>query len=146
MTETTEIWKPVPGFDGYEVSSLGEVRSIARDVPTRHHGWEGMRRLKGKTLKTFANKDGYPVVSLGAKSKVYGVHQLVAWAFHGMPGDGEVVDHINGNKNDNRPENLEYVTPSENTKRQYKTGLLTNKAGGIGRWKNHVKKTKDSEV
>jgi hypothetical protein len=134
------VWRSVPGFEHYEVSSHGEVRSIDRDVPTRHHGWEGTRRLKGKTLKQFDNKDGYPVVSMGAKSKVYGVHQLVAWAFHGMPGDGEVIDHINGDKHDNRPENLEYVTPSENTKRQYRTGLLTNRAGEIGRWRHLPKK------
>jgi hypothetical protein len=76
------------------------------------------------------------VVKLGGPNKAYGVHQVVALAFHGQPPEGRVVDHINTIKTDNRPENLEYVTNSENVKRQYRTGLLTNRAGYTGRWKH----------
>jgi hypothetical protein len=70
--------------------------------------------------------NGYQIVSakLGQiRPKVF-VHRLVAMAF--VPGfeDGLTVNHINGNKLDNRPENLEWVTLAQNTKHQWQTGLV----------------------
>lgn len=95
------------------------------------------RIRKGKILKGISHK-GYLGVKLGHPDALFGVHQAVAMAFHGMPPANTVVDHIDGNKHNNRPENLEYVTNSENVKRQYRNGLLSNKAGEVGRWK-HLK-------
>jgi hypothetical protein len=141
MDSVAETWKPVPGFHNYEASSLGRVRSLTRTVRCVRHGHEGTRVRRGVVLKPTPNK-GYLVVKLANDSRIvtYGVHQVVAMAFHGACPSGLVVDHINTVKTDNRPENLEYVTNSENVKRQYQTGLLTNKAGGVGRWKNRPAK------
>jgi hypothetical protein len=77
-------------------------------------------------INPWVSKSGYFVVSakLGnIRPKVF-VHRLVAMAF--VPGfaQGLTVNHINGNKLDNRPENLEWVTLSENTKHQWRTGLV----------------------
>lgn len=145
-----EIWKPIPGFVGYEASNLGRVRSLDKVVFTRHRGFEGTRLRRGKVLKgTARKKDRYLVVGLavdtsaGSRIIQVNVHRAVSLAFHGVPAEGLVVDHINGNKHDNRPENLEYVTNSENVKRQYQTGLLTNRAGKVGRWKNVRVRTED---
>lgn len=135
MEIVAETWRSIPGFPFYEASSLGRVRSLPKRVRTSHRGHEGTRLRPGKILNPISNK-GYLVVKLGGPNLAYGVHQAVAMAFHGPCPDGMVVDHKNGTKTDNRPENLEYVTNSENVKRQYKLGLLTNQAGKIGRWKH----------
>ena len=137
--DNIETWKAIPGFADYEASSFGRVRSVDRYRRTARNQ-DIFHLRKGKILSPILNR-GYLVVKLGGPNKAYGVHQAVALAFHGIKPDGLVVDHINGVKTDNRPENLEYVTSSENTKRQYATGLLTNKAGKVGRWKHLQQKT-----
>lgn len=75
------------------------------------------------TKKTTRN--GYVYINL----YVGGVfaHRIVADAFLGPIPNGLEVNHINGVKSDNRPENLEYVTKSENAKHAHKTKLATNK-------------------
>lgn len=102
-----ERWRPVCGYD-YEVSSLGRVRSP--------------RGLK--TLTKALN--GYLVVGLwrGNKGWVPCVHALVAAAFIGPRPEGLHVNHIDGNKTNNRAENLEYVTLAQNTRHAAALGLL----------------------
>jgi hypothetical protein len=77
-------------------------------------------------IKPWIDKRGYHIVSakLGDKRPKMFVHRLVALAF--VPGfkEGLYVNHINGNKLDNRPENLEWVTLADNTKHQWRTGLV----------------------
>ncbi len=122
-----EIWKDVPNYPFYQVSNLGRVRSLDR-MELLAHSKSGYRKRKGRILKAITHK-GYLVVNLSVESKtrLTGIHQLVALAFIGPPPDGHVVDHVNCDKHDNRPENLEYVTNSENVLRQYRNGLLCNK-------------------
>lgn len=91
-------------------------------------------KRKGKMLKLVSHK-GYLVVNIGNPARRFGVHQVVAMAFHGPCPDGFEVDHVSTVKTDNRPSNLEYVTSSENVKRQYRTGLLSNKGETNGRCK-----------
>ena len=133
-----EQWRPVPGFPHYEASSLGRVRSLDRMVQSGRGAPGVLAQRMGKVLKSIPTKRGYLSVKLVRDGLVttFGVHQVVAMAFHGLPPAGHVVDHVNTDKTDNRPGNLEYVTNGENVKRQYRTGLLTNRAGGVGRWRH----------
>ena len=106
-----EIWKPVVGYEGcYEVSNLGRVRSLDREVRGESNS---VCLRKGRILKPGATW-GYLYVTLCSEGKVKHcrVHRLVLAAFRG---ESELdVNHINHVKADNRLENLEYVTVKEN--------------------------------
>lgn len=105
------IWKPVVGFEGhYEVSDLGQVRSV-RTRP----GSKG-----GHILKPQNNGRNYLHLGLcvGGKVSQRYVHRLVAETFFGPP-NGKEVNHKNGNPLDNRAENLEWMTKSQNHRHMY---------------------------
>lgn len=108
-----EKWKDVVGYEGiYQVSDLGRVRSLDRKT---NYG----RRCRGKMLSPApgGRSGGYRSVQLfdldGKGTRRY-VHQLVAWAFIGAPLDGQQVNHIDEDPANNRADNLEWVTASEN--------------------------------
>ena len=108
-----EVWKPVKGFEGlYEVSNLGNVRSVDRYV------MNGNRccLLKGKPRKPYYKSDGYLKITLSKnkKGKNYSVHRLVAEAFIPNPNDLPFIDHINTIRDDNKVENLQWCTQKEN--------------------------------
>lgn len=109
-----EIWKPVSGYEGmYEVSDEGRVRSLDRVVKGR----VGNNRLfPGKILSPETTYQGYKRVRLSREGKTrrFTVHSLVAQAFIGDYPDGLVINHIDENKANNRPDNLEYITQKEN--------------------------------
>lgn len=101
-----EQWKPVVGYEGlYEVSNLGRVKSLAREV-VGHGG--STYRIMDRILKPAGGR--YPQVALckGGTSKSYRIHTLVVEAFIGpRPTGGDyTVDHVNKDKKDNRVENL----------------------------------------
>ena len=124
MADVQEIWRPVPGFEGeYEVSNLGKVRSLDR-IQHRSNGQSYCDFcIKGRVLKPYltGKNDGYCTVSL--KHKNVKVHRIVARSFL-QPVEGKnEVNHINGNKHDNRASNLEWVTSGENGQHALTTGL-----------------------
>lgn len=96
-----EIWFDVPGYEGlYKVSNFGRVMNAKRE----------------KTLKPAANSRGYLRVLLckdGKKTNKF-VHRLVAAAFVPNPYQKPVVDHIDGNTQNNTAENLRWTTHAEN--------------------------------
>ena len=109
-----ENYIDVLGYEGlYQISDLGNVRSISRHVP--HANGFGIRFLVGRILNpTLNKKTGYIYISLsaGGKVKKYNIHQLVAIAFlnHVPCGHKEVIDHIDENKLNNYLENLRITT------------------------------------
>ena len=121
---TEEVWREVVGWEGfYEVSDRGNVRSVDR-VITYSNG--STRLQKGKNLKPYLRKNGYTQVGLrrpGAKPVTGRVHQMVMESFVGPPPEGMEVCHNNGDRYDNRLENLRYGTTSENTADQVKHGV-----------------------
>lgn len=118
-----EEWRKTR-FRGYRVSTLGRVKSITRTVVDKNGN---LKRLKGKILKhgrVGAKRDYHSVVMPGALTRL--VHILVCTAFHGRrPGPNYEVNHIDGNKDNNRADNLEWVTKKQNAKHASKMGLAS---------------------
>ena len=119
-----EKWSSVVGYeDYYEVSNFGQVRS--RDRIVSRSGKRGDMLVKGKLLTPHINPKGYLRLQLSCDGspKSFLVHRLVAESFIPNPDNKPEVNHINGNKKDNRVSNLEWSTSSENQKHAYDTGL-----------------------
>ena len=111
-----EVWKDIPGFEGrYQASNLGRIRSIQDN-----HG-----KYKEQIRSTWISSKGYKYVQLFIKNKRHNVsvHHAVASAFIPNPDNKPTVNHIDGNKQNNRVDNLEWVTYSENHVHAYKIGL-----------------------
>lgn len=119
--QTTERWLPVVGYEGiYEVSSHGRVRSLSRA------DFVGRKR-QGRVLAPGC-QNGYFFVHLckGGNKRVQRVHKLVASAFLGERPEGCTVNHIDGDKTNNHPNNLEYMTQGDNVRHALFLGLRGN--------------------
>lgn len=115
-----EQWKTIPGFSVYQVSDRGRIRST-----------NYKRTGKARILKPALDK-GYPKTMIRSDEGRYvtsRVHVWVARAFLGERPDGMQINHIDGNKQNNAPSNLEYCTQSENVLHAYETGLETARRG-----------------
>lgn len=104
-----EIWKVIEEAPNYEVSNMGRVRNNTTKR-VLNPGAQGATGYKQVNIVT--------VNSNGKQQKRY-IHRLVAIAFIPNPKNKREVDHINGDKLDNRAENLDWVTSSENQKRRH---------------------------
>lgn len=128
IKESNEIWKPVKDYEGiYEVSNLGRVKSLKK---WRRTGINSGYFQKDKILKQDCNYNGYAKIDFH-KNKVrkgFLVHRLVAEAFIPNPENKPQINHKNKIKLDNKVENLEWVTSSENIIHAFENGRRSPKA------------------
>ena len=113
--EVKELWKPLLEYKGIEISSIGRVRKAAN------------KRRKERILTEFPkDRDGYcrcSVQKLDGTWTSQPVHRLVAKAFIPNVENKQAVNHIDGNRQNNKVENLEWVTPKENVIHSFRFGL-----------------------
>lgn len=119
-----EQWKPIKGFEDYEVSDAGRIRSLDHYVKNG----VGFRIVRGRILKLIPDKNGYYMIGLkrGGKHFPKKVHRLVAEAFISNPESKPQINHKNFVKTDNRVSNIEWVTQSENMLHSYRNGNMDN--------------------
>jgi len=148
---STEIWKSIPGWEGYySVSNLGSVRSERRIIIEKNTFKK--YEISEKILKQTLNNNGkqYYRVSLSRNSKVkyIQVHQLVARAFLGKQENKIEVRHLDGNCRNNNLDNLCYGTKADNIKDAIKHGTfpLYEKRPGAKLNKEIVRKIRESNL
>lgn len=121
-TNENELWCPVKDYEGlYEINQQGEVKSL------HNHNY-------GYIMNQRIDRGGYFTVRLTKpcmKSSTKYVHRLLGFAFIQNPYNKPMINHINGNKLDNRIINLEWVSHSENMLHAFKNGLVMIKAKPI---------------
>ena len=121
-----EIWKDCVGYEGrYQVSNLGNVRSIANNKGTYQERLLSQRQTKTSDYL-------YVVFTVKDVSKQHSVHRLVAKAFIANPSNKATVNHIDGNKLNNNVCNLEWNTYSENLKHAFANGLNKASRSALG--------------
>lgn len=130
MEHFDEVWKDIPGYEGiYQASTFGQIRTAeGKTTNTKRHGirhWKS-RILKGKGCNP---KTGFRVsLWKDGKSKDFLVARLVALTFLGEPKEGFTVNHIDGNRMNNRIDNLEWLSLRDNIRHGFETGLYPQKA------------------
>lgn len=129
-----EFWRPLAGFPGYDVSTMGRIRSYWQRVTGMGRGTRAMGQYPS-FLTLFPIKStrsvGYLRVYLfrGGQRFCYFVHRLVAQAFLENPEGLPEVNHITGIKGDNRVDGLEWSTRSNNQLHAHRIGLIKMPAG-----------------
>lgn len=128
--DSEEMWEPLKNFSKYEICRKGIIRNVKTKLE----------------LKPYNMESGYSVIILSDddnKSTDKYVHKLVAEQFISNPDNLPEVNHKNGNKNDYSIENLECISPSDNSRHAIKTGL---KQTTLGKGKNMELLDEDNNV
>lgn len=123
-----EIWKPCPEYERhYEISNFGNLRSKRVFIPNDSIFGELKGTWKKQQLKNqTTNRYGYKTSKLCKEGhcRRLTIHRLVAKAFLPNPENRRQVNHIDGDKTNNRLDNLEWASHSENIRHAYATGLM----------------------
>jgi len=112
-----EVWRVIPDFEGrYAASNLGRIAGLVNRAS--RPGW--------LIRHPVPSGRGYLYVTITTSEQTYtrGIHTLVLAAFVGIRPDGLIIHHRNNNQMDNRLENLEYVTPRQNSLYAWRDGLM----------------------
>lgn len=117
------IWKPIPNLDDYEASDTGLIRSLNRfrEISNR---WGGITKRfhAGVVLKLKRKPNGY-LFFIAEGRKCIHANRAIASTFHGPPPSSKhEAAHLNGNKADNRPDNIIWATPKENAGHRLRHG------------------------
>ena len=142
-----KIKRDIPGYEGrYCACSSGHIWSVEREIRTGRYNH--LRKYGGKYLYESKSKpDQYPVVALCKEGivKWFTVHSLIMLSFVGPRLEGKQINHIDGDKCNNVPENLEYCSQKENFIHAAQIGLVNQKGAnnpnyrhGKSRDKEHI--------
>lgn len=127
-----EEWKTIENYPNYRVSTYGRIYSIKRDIIMKpfHDGW------------------GYLCVELRNEygGRAFKVSRLVAKAFIPNPYNKPEVNHIDGNKENNNVDNLEWVTGAENKRHAFANGLNVRSSYDAGRPKRKIRDLDTGEI
>ena len=110
--DANEVWKPIRGFETYQISNYGRIKFLFYTQQRIGYGSK--------------DQHGYLTFKMSKRGSFY-VHRLVAEAFIPNPENKPCVNHKDGKKQNNRVDNLKWVTKSENTQHAWDTGLIKSK-------------------
>jgi hypothetical protein len=136
-----ETWRDIVNYEGiYKISNKGNVKSLAR---FRRNGINGKYKQKERILKPGQYSNDYYFVYLcdNSKKKSCSIHRLIALAFIPNPLNKPHINHINGIRTDNKIENLEWCTRSENQLHAIKIGTKNDYGS-----KSNFSKLRESDV
>lgn len=140
-----EVFKDVKGYEGkYQVSNMGRVKSLGRPIKFKYRDSYRVRYSKDIILRQAIDKYGYMIVCLQKKPKksiFKKVHRLVMATFVYIDNDMQ-VNHKDGVKTNNKIENLEYCTASQNQLHKYRVLKIVPIYGD----KCHALKIKDCQL
>ena len=126
----SEQWRDIPAYQKrYQASNLGRIRSLDRFVKQSRN--RGFRKIKGKVLKPQRHSTNYLVVFINKRTKR--IHRLVLEAFVASCPPGQECRHLDGNRQNNKLNNLKWGTRSENAQDHLKHGYKSTQSKVVQR-------------
>lgn len=134
-----EIWKDIEGFEGlYQVSNKGRIKSLSRTTSGKKHG---IHKLKEKILKPSKCGKYYQIyLRKDGNNKRFYIHRLVGKAFLECLNDNLDINHKDGNPSNNKVDNLEWVTRSQNIKHSYEVLKRVKNTEGFNEYREKHKR------